>query len=74
MIKFKKVLSTILSLSVIMSVCSLPANAWAPTAFRNPKCMDLSELGYGSDYISLPENGKKNVCGCKKCTVDAITY
>ena len=64
----KKLLSMILS--SVFAINIYYVNAWAPTDFNDPKCIDLNGLGQKIDYIS-----KGNpVCNCKTCTVDAMTY
>lgn len=66
----KKILSIGLSLAIAISVCNLPASAWVPTDFDDPKCIDIRKLGNGNKYIAKPEK----VCRCKKCSIDAFTY
>lgn len=65
----KKIISIVLSLSMVISICSLPANAWVPTDYDDPRCIDIRKLNQ-KRYISK----NKNVCHCKKCGFDALTY
>lgn len=67
----KKLIATILCITMSLSVSSMSAFAWAPTNFRDPKCINLNGLGTEQTYISY-EN--KKICGCKTCTIDAFTY
>lgn len=64
----RKLLSLISILSFIIIAVSATTQAWAPT-----ECIDLRELGKTKDLIMLGQDGEK-VCGCKKCTVDAVLY
>lgn len=68
----KKLLSLVSILSFII-VFGVTTQAWAPTDFENVNCIDLRELGKTKDLIMLGQDGEK-VCGCKKCTVDAVLY
>lgn len=64
----RKLLSLISILSFIFVSFNTPIYAWAPT-----ECINLRELGKTKDLIMLGQDGEK-VCGCKKCTVDAVLY
>ncbi len=69
----RRLLSIISILSFIFVSFNVPIYAWAPTDFEDVKCIDLRELGKTKDLIMLGQEGEK-VCGCKKCTVDAVLY
>ncbi len=68
----KKLLSLALILQFFITY-SVTTKAWVPTDFKDAKCIDLRELGKTKDLIMLGQNGEK-ICGCKKCTVDAVLY
>lgn len=69
----KRLLSIISILFVIFVSFDVQIYAWAPTDFEDVKCINLRELGKTKDLIMLGQDGE-NVCGCKKCTVDAVLY
>ena len=70
----KKLLSTGLSVAIAMSVCSTKTYAWSPTDFNDPKCIDLRNLRTQGKSSLRKITKSKNVCGCKTCTLGAITY
>lgn len=68
----KRPISLFLSLLVTMST-NLIASAYVlPTDIDN-KCTNVYKLK-SNKLIHLPNEHGKKVCGCKTCTVDAITY
>ncbi len=69
----RRLLSTISILWFIFVSFNATTCAWAPTDFEDVNCIDLRELGKTKDLIMLGQDGEK-VCGCEKCTVDAVLY
>lgn len=68
-----KLLSLVLTLSLIVLLPSISICALAPTNYDDVECINLMELGKTKDLIMLGQYNEK-VCGCKKCTVDAVIY
>lgn len=68
-----KLLSLTLTLSFIVLLPSISVCALAPTNYDNVECINLMELGKTKDLVMLGQCNEK-VCGCKKCTVDAVMY
>ena len=68
----KSLIATGLSVATVLPNTSMVSSAWAPTHIK-AKCMGLSDLNE-KGHISLPEKEGQEVCGCKTCTVDAVTY
>ena len=68
----KKLLSLFSILSYIV-VFSSTVYAWVPTNFTDPKCLNVNALGKTENIIMLGRKGE-SICGCSKCTVDAVSY
>lgn len=69
----KRIISMVLSCIMVLGTCK-PLYAWTPTDFNDPKCIDLSNLRTQGKGFLLRVSKGKNVCGCKTCMIDAVTY
>lgn len=68
----KRPIALFLSLLVTISSNSITSAYILPTDIDD-KCTNVYKLK-SDDLIHLPTNTSKTVCGCKTCTVDALTY
>lgn len=66
----KKFISIILSLIITVNTCNITSFADIPYDYTDPQCIDIRRLGIETDFISKDSK----VCGCKKCTLDAVTF